>query len=92
MVPPPPPPPRPGPWLTVMVIGVWTALLAAGLVLALGAGQNRFLGRPLLTGSEAVILAGGGAAAGLVAGGIGQVLLDLLSRASLPQQLGFVVG
>jgi hypothetical protein len=79
-------------WLMVLVTGLWTALLAVGLVLALVAGQNRSLGRSLLPGKQTLVLAGGGALAGLVAGGIGQTLLGLLSRASLPQQIGFVAG
>jgi hypothetical protein len=79
-------------WLMVYITGLWTALLAVGLVLALVAGQNRSLGRSLLPGQHALVLAGGGALAGLVAGGIGQTLLGLLSRAGLPQQIGFVAG
>ena len=36
-------------WPIVLATGLWTGLLAAGLALALVMGQNRYLGRPLLS-------------------------------------------
>jgi hypothetical protein len=79
-------------WSMVPVIGGWTALLAVCLALALVMGQNRSLGRPLLSGRQAAVLAGGSAAAGMVAGGIGQVLLGLLTLAHLLPAIGFIAG
>jgi hypothetical protein len=80
------------PWLMVLGIGVWTALLAVGLSLALVAGQNWSLGRPLLSTRQGLVLTASGAAAGLVAGGLGQALLVLLTLAHLVPQIGFVFG
>lgn len=86
------PPRMPWSWVLVLVIGLWTALLAVGLSLALVIGQNRYLGRALLSGSQlAVILAASGLA-GLVAGGIGQVLLALLDRGGVLREIGFLAG
>lgn len=79
-------------WLTLLVIGLWTALLAVGLALALVIGQNRYLGRPALPGSQARGVIGGALLAGLAAGVVGQSLFGLLSGAQLLPQLGFLVG
>jgi hypothetical protein len=79
-------------WLLLGVIGLWTALLAVGLALALVMGQNRFLARPLLSGRQALLVAAGGLAAGLVAGGLGQALFALLAGAGIVPQVGFAVG
>jgi hypothetical protein len=76
----------------MLVTGCWTGLLAAGLSLALVMGQNRYLGRPLLPGGQAVLLLAGGLTAGLVAGAIGQALYGLLARAELVPQVGFLAG
>jgi hypothetical protein len=75
------------------LIGVWTALLAVGLCLALLAGQNTYLRRPPL-GGGAGLLAGlvlGAVAAGFVSGSVGQGLYSLLLSAGVGS-LGFVVG
>jgi hypothetical protein len=79
-------------WMLVLVIGLWTALLAIGLSLALAGGQNRYLGRPLLTAPQAMLLCAGGLAAGLIAGGLGQALFAMLSRTPAPPELGFLAG
>jgi hypothetical protein len=79
-------------WRLILVIGLWTALLTIGLSLALIAGQNRYLGRPWLSGNQAVIVTLGALAAGLVAGGLGQMLLNLFTRLRIPPEIGFIVG
>jgi hypothetical protein len=95
---PPPPPPaltKSGPgwsWLQVLIIGLWTALLAVGLSLALVAGQNRYLGRSWLSGRQLGLILACGSAAGLVAGGIGQTLFGLLARGGVLPEIGFIAG
>ncbi len=59
---------------SVLRIGGWTALLAIGTSLALIAGQNHYLRRRLLTFKEASIGFKGSLIAGMVAGGVGQLL------------------
>lgn len=86
-----PPATPPWSWRLVAVIGLWTALLAIGLSLALVIGQNRYLSRPWLSGRQAGIILFGGGLAGLVAGGIGQSLFALLVRSGVPQ-VGFLAG
>ena len=74
----------------ILAIGVWTALLAVGLCLALLAGQNYYLGKPLFAPGSIpltmVIL--GAVAAGFVSGTIGQILYSLFLMAS--GSLGFI--
>jgi Ca-activated chloride channel family protein len=60
----------------MLAICVWTAVLAAGLSLALIAGQNHSLKRPWLTLEEGLKGGGGSIAAGLVAGAAGQLLFQ----------------
>ncbi|MCE9565108.1 MAG: hypothetical protein K8U57_24010 [Planctomycetes bacterium] len=79
-------------WRLVLVIGVWTALLAIGLSLALVVGQNHYLGRPWLTGRELGVVLAGGGLAGLVAGAIGQTLFSLVARSGIPPEFGFLAG
>jgi hypothetical protein len=85
-------PPPQWSWGLILVIGLWTALLAIGLSLALVMGQNHYLGRVLFPTDRLRPLLVGSLAAGLVAGGLGQFLLSLLARADLVPQLGFLVG
>ena len=92
LTPPPPAAESTWSWRLVLVIGLWTALLAIGLSLALVIGQNRYLARPWLSLREAAILIAGGGLAGLVAGGIGQALFALLSGSSILPQIGFLAG
>jgi Ca-activated chloride channel homolog len=74
-------------------IATWTALLAAGIALALIAGQNRYLRRLLLIRQQAIAGGLGGLAAGLVAGGLGQVIFAGAAVASTPVVvLGRLVG
>ena len=54
--------------------GGWTAILAMGISLVLIVGQNQYMHRRLLSPPEAGISIGGGLMAGLVAGGVGQLL------------------
>ncbi|WRH67254.1 MAG: VWA domain-containing protein [Planktothrix sp. GU0601_MAG3] len=59
---------------SLLRIGGWTALLAIGTSLALIAGQNYYLRRRLLTPKQVGMGIVGGLMAGLVAGGVGQLL------------------
>ncbi|MBN9121660.1 MAG: hypothetical protein J0I06_21370, partial [Planctomycetes bacterium] len=97
IVPPPPPPTTttsrgPWSWLLVLVIGLWTALLAVGLSLALVVGQNRYLGRPWVSARQLGVILVCGGAAGLVAGAIGQTLFGLLARGGVLPEIGFLAG
>ncbi len=78
---------------TVVSIGIWTALLAVGLALALLAGQNKYLGKPLFASGRVplALVVLGAAAAGFVSGSIGQSLFFVL-LASGDAKLGFLVG
>jgi hypothetical protein len=77
----------------VILIGVWTALLAVGLCLALLAGQNRYLGRPPFASGRVplVLVILGAVAAGLVSGSVGQSLFSLLLSIGVGS-LGLVIG
>ncbi|MCE9560469.1 MAG: hypothetical protein K8U57_00295 [Planctomycetes bacterium] len=78
---------------TVIILGIWTALLAVGLCLALMAGQNHYLGRPLFAAGRipltAVIV--GAIVAGFVSGSVGQSLYSVLLVLSIGS-FGLVVG
>lgn len=63
-------------------IGGWTALLTLGISLSLILGQNAYLRRRLLSLREAGTIVAGSLAAGLLAGGSGQLIF--LGIASLP--------
>ena len=88
----PPEPKSTWSWRLVLIIGLWTSLLAIGLSSALMIGQNRYLARPWLSRREAGIVIAGGGLAGLVAGGIGQSLFAVLTGSSSTPQIGFLVG
>jgi hypothetical protein len=77
----------------VCAIGLWTALLAAGLCVALLAGQNRYVGkRAFAQGAAALVaVALGAAAAGFVSGALGQVLYFLFLAIGIGK-LGFLIG
>jgi hypothetical protein len=79
-------------WM-VLAIGFWTALLAVGLCLALLAGQNRYLGRPLFAGGRVPLglVIVGAVAAGFVSGSIGQSLFFALLAVGVAK-LGLVLG
>jgi hypothetical protein len=79
--------------LWVALIGVWTALLAVGLCLALLAGQNRYLHRPLFAAGRIplALVVVGAVAAGFVSGSVGQSLYSLLLSVGAGG-LGFVIG
>lgn len=79
-------------WWLVVVIGLWTALLALGLSLALVMGQNWYLARPWLSLREFAVLAAGSLVAGVIAGGVGQALYGLLTQAHLVPEIGFLAG
>jgi hypothetical protein len=79
-------------WRDVLTTGGWTAILAVSLAWALVMAQNRYQGKRLMSLRQGLLLATGGVAAGLLAGGTGQILFDLLVHARLPAQLGFLAG
>jgi MFS family permease len=76
---------------TALITGGWTALLAVGLALALAVGQNYYLRRPLFSTRRGAIIIGG-LAAGLVAGGVGQMLFSLAAQFESVAQAGRAVG
>ncbi len=61
------------PW-QMAITALWTGLLAAGVGLALVAGQNHYLHRPMLAPRQALTGLGLGLTVGAVAGGLGQLL------------------
>jgi len=76
----------------VVPVGLWTALIAAGLTAALLAGQNYYLGKGVLPGGpKALALVTGGAAVGFVSGSVGQGLYALFGLAGAAG-LGFAGG
>ncbi|MBP3959007.1 hypothetical protein J8F10_27505 [Gemmata sp. G18] len=79
--------------LGVLSTGAWTALLAVGLCLALLAGQNKYLGKPLFASSRVSLLLVifGAMAAGFVSGSIGQSLFFVLLAAGVAN-FGFLIG
>ncbi|MCI0702620.1 MAG: hypothetical protein L0241_16170, partial [Planctomycetia bacterium] len=88
-----PPPSAPAwSWRMVIVIGLWTALLAVGLSLALVVSQNRYLGRSWVSGRQAAIILAGGGLAGVIAGAIGQTLFGLMARSGVMPEVGFLAG
>jgi Ca-activated chloride channel homolog len=56
------------------ITAAWTGLLACGVAMALIAGQNRYLHKPLLTFQQGAVGLGGGFLVGALAGSLGQVL------------------
>src|SRR5262245_37299744 len=79
-------------WM-VLAIGLWTALLAVGLCLALLAGQNKYLGKSWFASGRVplalVIL--GALVAGFLSGSVGQSLFFVLVSVGIAK-VGFVVG
>jgi hypothetical protein len=65
-------------------IGGWTAFLAMGISLALIMGQNSYMHLPILTLREGSISTLGSLAAGMVAGGAGQLLFVPLTNIPIP--------
>ena len=58
----------------IIIISVWTGILALGIALALIMGQNRYLHRRILSISEGFKGSIGGLIAGVIAGAVGQLL------------------
>lgn len=85
-------PPPPFSWWNLLRIGAWTGLLAAGLALALAAGQSWYLSKRLPHLSTTTMLSCGGLLAGVVAGGIGQGPFSVFERADILPLLGFLLG
>ncbi len=77
----------------VVSIGIWTALLAVGLSLALLAGQNKYLGKSAFAPGRvplAVVILGA-VAAGFASGSVGQALFFVFLSVGVPK-IGFVIG
>jgi hypothetical protein len=77
----------------VILTGIWTALLAVGLCLALLAGQNRYLDRPLFAAgriSMATVIVGA-VLAGFASGSVGQALYSVMLAIGAGG-VGFVIG
>ena len=76
-----------------IIMGIWTALLAVGLCLALLAGQNRYLSRPLFAAGRismtTVIV--GAVFAGFSSGSVGQALYSVMLAIGAGG-VGFVIG
>lgn len=70
----------------------WTMLVACALALALVAGQNLYLHRPPLSGREGPTAALGGLFAGLVGGGVGQLLYEIATASAGSAGIGALAG
>jgi len=77
----------------VLSAGVWTALLAVGLCLALVVGQNYHLKKPLFASGRVplVLVVIGAVVAGFVSGSIGQMLFFVFFALGVGK-LGMVLG
>ena len=69
-------PTRSGVLYAVIRMGIWTALLAIGISLAVIIGQNHYLQRPLLDRHMALTGSTRGLAAGLIAGALSQLVFS----------------
>ncbi len=78
--------------LPVLVIGIWTSLLAIGLAGALTSGQNLLLHKPLLTKRQIILILVGGVLAGLIAGSISQGIFSSLADYEFLIGFGRVFG
>lgn len=76
-----------------IIIGIWTALLAVGLSLALLVGQNRYLGRSPFASSRVPLLLviAGVVLAGFASGSVGQALFGLFLLIGVGS-IGFLIG
>ena len=79
-------------FMSLVQIGAWTALLAIGVSLALIAGQNLYLRRPVLTVQSAAMGIVGGLVGGAVAGMAGQLLFFVAASTSHLPLIGWLVG
>ena len=85
-------PPSPPGWPMVVVVSLWTMLLAVGLALALIVGQNYYLRRQWLGMTEALKGTGGSISAGLVAGALGQLLFQGAANVPALQLVGRIAA
>ncbi len=76
----------------VIAISVWTGILAAGVALALIAGQNYYLRRRILTVPEGLKGSAGSVTAGVAAGAAGQLLFAPVANISILVTIGRIVG
>ena len=73
-------------------IGGWTAILAIGISLILIVGQNQYMRRRLLSLREAGVSIFGGLTAGLIAGGVGQLLFSPVATLPYTSEIGRILG
>ena len=76
----------------LLIACLWTALLALGVSLALIGGQNMYLHRPILDPKQAVAGTIGGLAAGIIAGGAGQLFFSAAASIAALEFLGRIAG
>ena len=72
--------------------GGWTAILAMGISLVLIVGQNQYMHRRLLSPREAGMSIGGSLIAGLIAGGLGQLLFAPLANFAYAGAIEIVIN
>jgi len=79
-------------WGPVAVLGVWTALLAIGLSMALTGGQNILLRKPWLSTKQGITLVCGGILTGLLAGSVSQIIFGSLGQIPYMNVVGRLFG
>jgi hypothetical protein len=79
-------------WQGRWTAAAWTALLALGFSLALVMGQNRYLGKPMVTPRQAAVVVVGALAAGAVAGGVANTLYEALLHQPWLASCGRLIG
>ena len=83
------------PWLVsipIVVIGIWTSLLAIGLSTALTSGQNILLQRAWLSQKQVVSILGGGLITGFIAGSLSQIFFGSLAQFPVLSGIGRSLG
>jgi hypothetical protein len=84
--------PPPFNWRDPLTAALWMSLLTIGFSLSLVMGQNSYLGKSLLSPGQAVRVILGAAAAGIVAGGVADLLFEALTRSESLASVGRLVG
>jgi hypothetical protein len=79
---------RQGHWTAAL----WTALLAGGVSLVLVMGQNRYLGRAVLSFRQTLFVLAGAFAAGMFSGGLADMLFETLMRQAWLASCGRWIG
>jgi hypothetical protein len=76
----------------VLLVGLWTGLLAVGTGIGLVIGQNALMRRTLLSGREAAVVVAGGLAAGLASGALSQAAFAVVADTKSLRFMGQVLG